>query len=218
MEKVCYIVGAAESDCSDIVKREGDLVIAADGGYDNLIKSGMEPDIVVGDMDSSRIDADTIRKRGIRVELHPRMKDDTDVGLAIKEAIGQGYKKIQLHGVLGGRLDHTLANIQLLVRLSKSGVDAKLVGNKQIVTAVTEGELELDATHKGIISVFAADSYCEGVSINGLLYELKDAMLSNIFPIGVSNEFIGEVSRIAVRKGTLIVVYDLMQNHKLVMD
>ncbi|MCD8021752.1 MAG: thiamine diphosphokinase [Lachnospiraceae bacterium] len=86
----------------------GDLVIAADGGYRYLQKLGVEPDILMGDFDSLEIVPE--HRHLIR---HSPIKDDTDMALAVAWAEKAGYETFFLYGGLGGRLDHSLANLLL---------------------------------------------------------------------------------------------------------
>ncbi|MFA9382090.1 MAG: thiamine diphosphokinase, partial [Acetanaerobacterium sp.] len=85
----------------------GAFVICADGGYDTALRIGITPHLFVGDMDSVRMSPE-----GCEIMLSPAEKDDTDTMLAAKIAIERGYTDITIFGGLGGRLDHTLANIQ----------------------------------------------------------------------------------------------------------
>jgi len=80
LENICYIVGAASLDGVRLSPRPGDYVIAADGGYRTLKARGIEPDFVMGDFDSLGY-----RPDHPNVETHPVMKDDTDLGLAVRE-------------------------------------------------------------------------------------------------------------------------------------
>ena len=109
LENTCYIVGAASLDGVRLSPRAGDYVIAADGGYRSLQARGIEPDFVMGDFDSLGY-----RPDHPNVETHPVMKDDTDLGLAVRWALAHGYRRLVMAGALGGRLDQTIASLQTL--------------------------------------------------------------------------------------------------------
>ncbi|MDR0222222.1 MAG: thiamine diphosphokinase [Oscillospiraceae bacterium] len=198
--KSCAIVGAGEFNgfhpCF-----AGEYTIAADGGCDNLAKFGITPDLIVGDCDSiSEIPG------GVEVVRAPSEKDETDAALAVNEAIRRGYVRFYIYGALGGRLDHTLANISLLANLSRRGFTARIIGKNEIIAAVTDGVAAFGADKTGIISIFPAGEKAKGVSLKGLKYGLDDAELRFDAAVGVSNEFIGEESFVGVKKGTLIIV------------
>ncbi len=200
--KKCIIVGAGDffPGCR-IDKQPGDLLIAADGGYKYLKESGLCPDLLVADFDSLTSEAPA----DIPVMRFKSEKDDTDMGLAIAEGIRRGYTCFLLYGGTGGRADHTFANYQALIGLARQGYTGRLIGENWQVTAVCDSSLALKPLSSGTVSVFAADSICEGVSIEGLKYEVQDAALTNDFPLGVSNELIGKPARISVSKGTLLI-------------
>lgn len=91
LENTCYIVGAASLDGVRLSPRPGDYVIAADGGYRSLKARGIEPDFVMGDFDSLGY-----RPDHPNVETHPVMKDDTDLGLAVRWALAHGYRRLEI--------------------------------------------------------------------------------------------------------------------------
>jgi len=202
INKICYIVGASECDDLCIENRKNSLVIAADGGYEVLLKHNIIPDIAVGDFDSLGY----IPKE-VEVIRHPVEKDDTDTALALKEGIKRGYNKFILFGCLGGRLDHTLANIQMLSYALDKGCECYILGSGTVITAIND-KICFDSYHKGNISVFCVGGKTYDVSISGLKYELNNAVLTDSVSLGVSNSFIGKNSEISVKNGKLVIMWD----------
>ncbi|MBR5381281.1 MAG: thiamine diphosphokinase [Oscillospiraceae bacterium] len=202
MEKICHIAGAAETGTAVVVRRPGDLVIAADGGLALLKRLGVEPDLTLGDFDSLGL-----APTGKNVVRHPPEKDDTDMLLAVREGLRRGYRVFSIVGGLGGRLSHTLANIQTLLLIAGSGGVGFLHGDGTVVTAVKDGVIRFPAGRTGLVSVFSAGERAEGVTERGLKYRLDGAVLTNDRPLGVSNEFTGEEAEIAVERGSLIVIW-----------
>lgn len=201
-KKICYIVGAAECYRLDFSPCAGDYVIAADGGFAHLEKAGITADLVIGDFDTL----------GCRPE-HPNVitlnteKDETDTFAAAQVGIELGYRLFHIYCSTGGRLDHTLANIQLLAYLAENDMQGFLVGQDTVVTAITNSSLTLPAQPNGYASVFSHSEKAAGVNITGLKYPLDNATLTNTFPLGISNNFIGNEGKITVAEGTLIVMY-----------
>ncbi len=198
----CYIVGAGDFDGAALEKREGDFVIAADGGYLHLRKIGVAPDLLMGDFDSIGEVPDEVP-----IQRFPPEKDDTDMMIAIKAALSMGYGRIVLLGALGGRFDHTFANIQALLFIARHGARGMIAGNGAAMTVVENGEVRFDASHKGYVSVFALGGVAEGVDLHGLKYPLENAALTPDVPLGCSNEFLGTTSSVAVRRGALLVAW-----------
>lgn len=202
--RTCYIIGAGHFGEDKIDLKDNDYVIAADGGYNYALKLNIRPDIVIGDFDSLKeIPQD------IPYEQFPVKKDDTDMMLAVKKAISLGFTRLVLFGALGGeRIDHTLANIALLKYGAKQNVEVIIKDETRRMFALRDGKVTIKGQPEGYISVFAFDEKCQGVSIKGLKYEVKDICLSNSVPLGVSNEFVGKDAVIEVTKGTLLITYD----------
>ena len=195
----CYIICALPQNHS-FSPKPGDLVIAADGGYAHL--GGVKPDLVVGDFDSlGYVPADE------QIVRHPAEKDDTDTMLAAKIGIERGYRAFVLLGGVGGRLDHTLANIQTLAFLREHGARAALIGEDETITLLHNESLRFRAELSGTVSVFSYGAVAYGVYERGLAYALTNATLTDSNPLGVSNAFTGAPAEVSVREGRLLVLY-----------
>lgn len=198
----CYIVGAGEFDGACLRRAQGDFVIAADGGYQHLRRIGVAPDLLMGDFDSIGQVPD-----GVPIERFPPEKDDTDTMIAIKAALRMGYGRIVLLGAMGGRFDHTFANIQGLLYIARRGARGYMAGGGTAMTVIENGETAFDAAHRGYVSVFALGGAAEGVCLRGLKYPLEGATLTPDVPLGCSNEFLGTEARVSVGRGALLVTW-----------
>lgn len=210
-EKQCVLVGAGEAPSCRIELSEGDYLIAVDGGYDYCGRWNLTPDLVLGDLDS----ISPARKAAIgqflertpeRVRLLPAQKDDTDMLAALRVGLDLGYRSFRIYGGTGGRLDHTLANIQCLVFLKDRGAQGYLISDRETLFLIRNESVCFHAKSFGIFSLFALQKQVTGVTIKGTKYTLDGACLTDAFPIGVSNEFIGEEAMVSVKDGTLLAV------------
>ncbi len=199
---VCYVVGAGDCPELPIKKENGEIIIAVDGGVRHLQRFGLEPDIIIGDFDS----LGTVPEGNNVIRLKAE-KDVTDMHAAIGEGVYEGFDEFEIFGATGGRLDHTVANVQLAASLAQKGIKHCIHGDGYRIVAVANSEIVFEPANSGYISVFAHSDVCMGVTIKGLKYELDDARLTNSFSLGVSNEFIGKKSKISVEKGTLVIIY-----------
>ncbi|HWQ59183.1 MAG TPA: thiamine diphosphokinase [Clostridia bacterium] len=197
---VCYIFASLACGWTPPVG-PGDLVVAADAGYLRL--NGVKPDLVVGDFDSLGFVPE-----GEGVVRHPARKDDTDTLLAVRLGLARGCRTFAILGGLGGRLDHTLANIQTLAYLSARGARGCLVGAEETALMLDGGSIRFAAGLSGAISVFAYGAPARGVTEEGLEYPLDRATLSPDYPLGVSNAFSGSPARISVEEGRLLIVWN----------
>lgn len=201
MTPVCYIFGAMPVERMPQIPRDA-YVIAADGGYRSLAQAGITPDLVIGDFDSAP------RPDGDNVSVFPKRKDDTDMMLAVKEGLMRGYRRFYLYGGVGGRLDHTLANIGALAFLRERGATAFLCGDRETLTLLYAGDrMTLPESTGKTVSLFAC-SEAATVGLTGLLYAGDAITLKNSFPLGVSNETVGEAAEIAVTAGSVLAVFE----------
>lgn len=197
-----YIVGAGDFTARGLVPGPRDLLIAADGGYDSLRRLGIRPHLLLGDMDSI-----TGPAKGVARLRFPPEKDLTDMALAIRLARARGYRRFKLFGATGGRMDHSLANLQSLAGLAKEGLRGSIIAPEHSFYALANGVLRFPPVRAGtVVSVFCLGPRAEGVSIQGLKYPLDNVPLDPFVPLGVSNETTGEAFRLSVREGVLIVM------------
>lgn len=202
-EGICYIIGAGEFDYPKLRPKESDYIIGVDGGFAYLKEMGLKPDMVLGDFDSFG----QIPVHSKLIQLAPE-KDDTDMMAALRQGMELGYRSFHIYGGLGGRLSHTIANLQCLVWLLKRGARGYLFYKNITITAVTNGSITFGKEKKGYLSVFTFDGEAKGVTLKNLKYPLEDAVLKTDYPIGVSNEFLGMESEVSVKEGVLLLVME----------
>lgn len=202
-QPACFIFGSGPFFGLSVRPAPGDLILAADGGYRHCQAAGIVPDLLLGDFDSLTDLPTTVPRHTFPVE-----KDDTDTMLAIKYGLDQGYRTFHLYGGTGGRMDHTLANLQALAYLAQRGARGYLYDETYVSTALWNDRLTLPARAEGIFSLFCLGPEAQGVSIRGAQYPLEHAPLSPFFPLGVSNHFQGEPVEIQVRDGCLLVCWE----------
>ena len=115
---MCALVGAVDFNAEDFLARHAagafDFVIAVDAGFAHLEGVGVVPDMAVGDFDSLGY-----VPKCRRVSRHPVKKDKSDMELAMEKAVTWGHDELVVYGALSGRLDHTLANLQLFAKFSE---------------------------------------------------------------------------------------------------
>ena len=211
----CYIVGAGDFTARGFAPGPEDLVLAADGGYRALYRLGTTPDLLLGDFDSL---GDVPLPANLPVLRFPVRKDDTDTGLALRYGLEQGFRDFALYGCAGGRVDHLLANLQSMARVSRLGASVRLAAPDYDAWALTgpaapgaplapAAVLTLPPRPGGtLVSVFCHGDRAEGVTLTGLAYPLSDAVLTGDFPLGVSNRRLdGQPATVAVRRGTLLI-------------
>lgn len=130
----CYIVGAGDFTPRGFAPVPGDLVLAADGGYRALYSLGYTPDLLLGDFDSL---GDLPLPPDLPVLRFPARKDDTDTGLAVRHGLDRGFRDFALYGCAGGRVDHLLANLQSMARVSRLGAAIRLAAPEYDAWALT---------------------------------------------------------------------------------
>ena len=205
----CALVGASDFNEQDFLARfergAFDEVLAVDAGYAWLQRIGVVPDLALGDFDSLGF-----VPQDVPCERHRPEKDDSDMGLALESAARAGHDALVVYGGLGGRLDHTIANLQELARFSERGLVVAAIGDGYALRLLTgPGAVDLPPLDAGTVSVFSACDQAFGVTEAGMAYHLENFTLANRTSLGLSNELMGRPARISVERGTLYIVCPL---------
>ena len=209
-DKKCIVIGAGDLTVGTVPVGEEDLVIAVDGGVNYCSVLEIEPDIILGDFDSVN-DAQREAILNLKEEIPERVvvlkpeKDDTDMLAALKLGLEKGFDYFLIYAATGGRLEHTLANIQCLLFLKNHDAVGYLMDGSGMIFVMRNEEVKLRDNLEGYFSLFCLGKEAKGVTIRGMKYELDDFTMTNDFPIGVSNEFIGKTFTISIKKGVLLI-------------
>ena len=199
----CWIFGGAPINGKLLSEPPDDAyIIAADSGYSAVMDMGLIPNLTVGDFDSLK----DVKPSVGEVITAPAEKDDTDTMLAVRIALERGYRDICIAGAIGGRLDHTFANIQTLAYIKSHGGFGRLVGENDTAELIGEGTYTYKRADGMYLSLFSyGDSAV--VTIRGAKYCVDGSRIENTFPLGVSNEITAEECSVIVSEGQILVVF-----------
>lgn len=203
MKKCAIITSYIEGNLSDLIDGyEADCILCADGGYNYAKAAGITPDYLIGDFDS----LDGQLPSGIETITYPAEKDDTDTGLCLQAALDMGCSDILIIGGLGGRFDHSVANIQIMAGHVQEAERIAIKDKKNYCTILHNGRLELTKKNGQHVSILSLSDTSSGVSVSGLKYPLSNYTLKRTFPLGVSNEYEEDTAVICVKNGTLLII------------
>ncbi|MDX2380235.1 MAG: thiamine diphosphokinase [Acidimicrobiia bacterium] len=188
---------------------ETGFVVAADGGLDRALAAGIEPDVLIGDLDSVSDDALAWAREHALVVAHSADKDLTDTELALSFAADRVPDRITLVGG-GDRLDHSIAAIGALGAPMLAGV-ARLDGwwdgqHLEVLHAPRRRVQRVQV--ESILSLLALHGRCAGVSITGARWTLDRADLEAGVGHGISNLALVDAIGVAVEAGVLTLFDD----------
>lgn len=200
-------------DAARALLQKGDYLIAADGGANKLLKMGILPEIVIGDLDS--VDEDTLfqlTSAEVNIEQYSEDKDETDIELAFHYAVEMRPTAILVVGALGGRLDQTLANLSILSDPTLPDIDIRLDDGVEEVffcraSSGKGGQAEVRGRSGDIVSLIPWRGHVEGVSTEGLQWPLHGETLYPDKSRGISNVMLTGKAFIRVQSGLLLVVH-----------
>ena len=213
------LVGASEVNVEHLAAQDFDCVLAVDAGWRACQQAAVPIDVALGDFDSLGFVPDAPCTFSF-----PADKDESDMELALNHALSLGADEVCLYGAFAGRLDHTLANLQLVGAFARRGLKIVGVGDSFALAVVAAGHdscapsrvafysfdpATLSGEYAPFVSVFALGASARGVYIEGLKYEVADFILPVDTSRGLSNEFIGSPASVSVADGCLLVVFPL---------
>jgi thiamine pyrophosphokinase len=188
---------------------EPDRVIAADGGAALAAALGLMPDILVGDFDS--IDPRLLeewQEAGVECRRYDHdRKQETDTELAALAALEWNPALICILGAIGGRLDHTLANVLLLTHPALSNTEVRIIEGKQEISLVRPDKWNPIKGKPGdIVSLLPLGTDALGVTLRGMAYPLAGETLLEARGRGVSNVIASEGAALFLKSGRLLMV------------
>lgn len=206
------IIGAAAignyGRVASYLQTDTDVYIYCDGGLHHQREleaccgRSLQPHLVVGDFDSHPAPKDP----DYPVIALPREKDDTDTWFAVKEALYRGFTRFLLLGVAGQRLDHTMANLSILLHLHNTGVPALLVDDFSEMEVVGTHPVQVTADF-AYFSLLNISGEAKGVTIRNAQYPLDGGEISCTYQYAVSNQVLpGRVAEITVEQGNLLLL------------
>lgn len=206
MESLCIVLNGSLSEAILRNISRYKIIIAADAAALKLLDHSIVPSAAVGDFDSvSEKDISRIEKSVPRVVRFPKEKNYTDAELAVEEADRPGVSEVVIFGALGRRQDHALANIYLLEKLEKSGIDGKIIDERnEIFLSSTRRTIINDGKFKYVSILPLTDITV--VSLSGLLYPADHLTVVRGQTIGVSNEIVGTEAVITIHAGKVLVI------------
>ena len=202
----CIIVGGADINNHDFIRealQSDDYVIFCDSGLKHLSSLQVKPSLIVGDFDSHEnphLDTETI--------VLPCEKDDTDTVYAMKEAIKRGFDTFLLIGVVGGRLDHTLGNISMLLYLDSHGCKGTIIDDYSEMEIISSAPAYIEDKYE-FFSLLNITGCAKGITIQNAKYPLNDGEITCEYQYGVSNEVLpGKTAIVSVHEGKLLLIKD----------
>ncbi len=204
----CTIIAGGDLAVTSEIRKavvSSQLIICADGGARYFRQMNILPHVLVGDFDSIQPDDKAyFIKKGVPCIEYPPKKDQTDSELCVRWAIKQHVTDITFLGATGSRMDHTLANIFLLKRLSDKNITARIINRNNEIYLVRD-HLEIEGEPGDLLSILPVSDTVGGVTLTGLEYTLENKDLQMGSSLGISNRFLHRQATICVKRGILIV-------------
>lgn len=183
-------------------------VICADGGALHARALGLTPHTIIGDLDS--LSADQVaefKAAGAKIIQHPRVKDETDLELALRHCRQAGATKVFILGALGGRFDQTIANILLLTHPDFSDLRIKVIDGDQVLRLLRPGRHEIEGASGDTVSLVSLGGAADGITTRQLQYPLQDETLRLGPARGISNVMLADTANVKLSGGLLLLVH-----------
>jgi thiamine pyrophosphokinase len=189
-----------------------DTLIAVDGGLSHMVRLGLTPDLIIGDLDSvNKAELDQFRGQGIEVRKYPIDKNETDLEIALEAAQKMEPSIIWIVAALGKRIDQTLANIFLLTRPKLASYDVRLVDGHQEVFLIRKSVTLLGKPGQRV-SLLPINGPAKGIQTQGLAYSLQNETLYPDKTRGISNWMTNTSATISIENGFLLCVHETIKS------
>lgn len=212
--KTCIIAGGMlERDFAlrFMQEQKFDAVLAADRGLKFCSEEGIRPACIMGDFDSLEqgILERYRREKQVPIRKFNPIKDNTDMDLALQQAMELGSTEICILGGTGGRLDHFLSTVQNLKKAWERNIPAYVVDSRNLITLPCSREffIEKETQHGKYVSFLPLEERVTGLTLEGFRYPLQNFTLTNASGgLGVSNEIVEKKARVSYQEGVLVMI------------
>jgi thiamine pyrophosphokinase len=210
LRAVIIAAGAIEDPERDRERIQADnFIIAADGGAVHSRILGIEPDVIIGDLDS--LEQETVehfRQRQVEIITHPTSKDATDLELALEYALQHNADEIVVLGALGERWDHSLGNILLLANPAYQSIPIRMIsGPVEIGLVQPPQTYQISGTQGDLVSLIPIGGDAHGITTSGLEYPLDEGHLKYGATRGISNTLTSDKATVSIQHGMLLCLH-----------
>lgn len=208
--KIAIVAGGPEDLLPDLHLPEyQDCVwIGADHGTIVLLKNRLLPVRAFGDFDSlSDKEKENVFKSSLNLSVYPAEKDKTDLEIAVDWALQKEPDQLLIFGVTGGRVDHMLAAVQMLLKAEHLKTDCMIIDRKNCISLLTPGIYHIKSGRGyPYLSFLALSGKVSGLSLQGVKYPLHNAELPVGSSLCISNEPLQETFTVSLLQGCLLMM------------
>ncbi|MEG0855051.1 MAG: thiamine diphosphokinase [Terrisporobacter sp.] len=209
--KICIALNGEVKDYTKmkkiILEEDYDYIIGADGGCNHLYKMDIVPDYIIGDLDSinEKLISYYEDKKSI-FKKYPSHKDETDSEICVYLAKELKADSIDFIGTLGGRIDHTLANIGLMHYVRNMDIGPRILTSEEEILIMKNEEIILKGEKGNTISIIPIQKEAKGVTLKNLEYPLNNDTVGYLSSLGISNVMLGDECSIKIEDGYALVI------------
>jgi len=184
--------------------------VGVDRGVFTLLTLGITPDYAFGDFDSvSQEEWALIEDKVANLRKYKPEKDETDMELALNWALTKEATKIQMFGATGGRLDHFLGNVQMLLKaeLQHLNTHIEIIDCQNQLYIKGPGRHQVERLpEKKYISFIPVTPDVKGLTLEGFKYTLSNRHISLGSTLCISNELLSSSGTFSITEGILMVI------------
>lgn len=210
MTTIALVAGGPRENLANLTKYHSEDVIwvGIDRGSRYLLDFNLPLHYAFGDFDSiSAKELENLKTKIPDLNTLPSEKDKTDTEIALDWCISQKPDQIFIFGATGGRLDHLLGNIHLLIKTTSTQSKIDIIDQQNQITLYTAGtytvKRQIEWNYISFVAI-SADIY--GLTLNGFKYPLKNCHIRLGSTLCISNELISDVGTFSFRDGILLMI------------
>ena len=210
--KICIILNGEVNNYKEtkyIIENQGyDYIICCDGGANHTYNMDIVPQYIIGDLDSIKEEVlEYYKHKNVVFKKFPTKKDETDMELGIYLAKTLRAKRIDFIGALGGRIDHTIANINILSYIKSMNIECNILSENESIHLIRNEKIEIQGNKDEIISIIPVEGDAKKVTLRELEYPLNKYNMKYGIPLGISNVMKSKKCTIEVEDGSLLIVH-----------